>query len=164
LDGFARATAHPDLRHAFEHRHSARGAPRDHLVVLALAKGDAHFHVLRLHQAPDETRHVLPFDLVGVGSLVAFDDPATVGEQMSDDVRAIDARVLGLYVIGGALVLDVVIEAELRPVKNWALVLLFNLAERPLVERSDRLVQRTLLARHALHTLEGHLCDGAAWV
>ena len=45
---------------------------------------------------------------------MALDDAAAVGEKVRDDVRLVEAAVLGLDVERQGLVLDVVVEADLR--------------------------------------------------
>src|SRR5690606_4328731 len=134
------------LGKAFEQTHATSVRPtRDDLVEGALAQGDAHLHVLRLHELPHVEGKVVAMQLLLVRPLVAFDDAAAVREKVRDDVRPIDARVFGLYVENGALVLDVVVEADLSAVERRAPVLLLELLESLFrVLRDERIEQRVV--------------------
>src|SRR6185295_16349048 len=93
-------------------------APGDDAVEARLAEREHHFHVLRLHQAAHVVGDVGPLHFFFVRTLVALDDAAAVREQVRDDVRGVEARVLRLNVKNLPLVLHVVVEAHLRTPKG----------------------------------------------
>jgi hypothetical protein len=84
------------------------------MVELARPEGDEHRLVLLLHQSADFSGHLLVAQVLGVRGLRGADDAPAVGEEMSDDVRMLDARVFRLDVKDASLVSDVVVEAEER--------------------------------------------------
>jgi hypothetical protein len=88
--------------------------PLEEVIEFPGAQGDEHRLVLLLHQRANLSRHVLVADVLGVGGLRRANDSATVGEQVGDDVRMLDARVFRLNVEDSPLVPDVVVEAEER--------------------------------------------------
>jgi len=79
--------------------HAAGALAVDDRIEPPLAEGLHHLHVLGLHQGAHVGDDVLALDGVGVGALVALEDPAAVGEEVGDDVRLAEARVLGLHVV-----------------------------------------------------------------
>jgi hypothetical protein len=82
------------------------------LVELPLTQRDEHRLVLLLHHRAHRLGHLLGADVLGVRRLRRLEDAAAVGEQVRDDVRVLDARVLGLNVKDASLVPDVIVEAE----------------------------------------------------
>src|SRR5207245_2697040 len=73
-----------------------------------------HRLVLLLHQGPHRIGHARLADVLGVRGLRGLEDAPAVREEMRDDVRVPDARVLGLNVKHTSLVADVVVEAQKR--------------------------------------------------
>ena len=85
--------------------HAADRAALDDVVELPVAQRDDHLHLLALHEAAHVERDVGATHLIGVDALVALDDAAAVGEEVRDDVRLVEARVLRLDVVDVLLVL-----------------------------------------------------------
>jgi hypothetical protein len=86
----------------------------DEVIVLAVAERDEHRLVLIFHQLPDGLGHVFGADELGVAPLHGLEDASSVHEEVRDDVRVFDARVLGLNMKHPVLVPDVVVVAEER--------------------------------------------------
>ncbi|MBK7401731.1 MAG: hypothetical protein IPJ34_37125 [Myxococcales bacterium] len=78
----------------------------------AVAQGDDHRLVLLLHHLLDHLAHHRVAHVRGVGGLDRLQDASAIREEVRDDVRMLDARVLGLDVIDLPLVLEVVVEPE----------------------------------------------------
>ena len=111
-----------------------------------------------LHELPHEGRDVVAPHVLGVRALVALDDAPAVGEEVRDDVRLVEAAVLGLDVEGLALVLDVVVEADLRAQERRARDLALEPSSSSSADqRAIACVERRVLARDPLHPLEGEL-------
>ena len=84
----------------------------EQLVELAHAERHEHALVLLLHQAAHEGLHVRASHMLRVLGARGLDDAPTVGKQVRDDARILDARILGLDVENAAPVPDIVIEPE----------------------------------------------------
>jgi hypothetical protein len=144
-----------------QHLHAASALAVDDGVEAAVAQELDHLHVLALHQRPHVGGYVDALYGVRVASLVALDDAPAVREAVRDDVRLAEAGVLGLHVVVLPLVLHVVVEADLRLLKDGPRL---AVEPRQLVGREarDGLVEVPVVAGgDALHALEGHLGDRA---
>ncbi len=109
-----------DLGREVEKIHPSHGAPLDDRVEAAIAERQRHLELLTLHELSHEGRYVVAAHMLRVRALAALDDAAAVREKVGDDVRLVQAAVLGLDVEREVSVLDVIVEADLRPQKRRA--------------------------------------------
>lgn len=88
----------------------------EQMIEFSCPESDEHRLVLLLHERAHLARHLLVPEVLAVRGLGRTHDPATVGEEVRDDVRMLHAGVFRLDMEDPPSVPDVVVEAEERRV------------------------------------------------